>query len=100
MLQKILFADSVAPTRLSALRDAGHDVTVEPSLGADDLPGAIGDSTVLVVRSTRVTRSTIEAATNLDLVVRARRRVPASVKPGWCRRFPGSTGLPVRHSRQ
>lgn len=68
---KILFADALDDTRLDQLRSAGHDCVVEPALDATTLPAAIGDAEVLVVRSTKVTAETIEAARNLGLIVRA-----------------------------
>jgi D-3-phosphoglycerate dehydrogenase len=70
-MMKILFADSVDETGPERLRNAGHRCTVEPSLGADDLPGAVGDHDVLVVRSTVVTAETICAGDRLGLIVRA-----------------------------
>jgi D-3-phosphoglycerate dehydrogenase / 2-oxoglutarate reductase len=52
------------------MADDGHEVDVEPSLDADDLVERL-DHDVLVVRSTRVTRTAIEACPRLSLVVRA-----------------------------
>jgi D-3-phosphoglycerate dehydrogenase len=68
---KILYADAVDESGLIALREAGHDCRMEPSLGADDLPSAIAGFDVLVVRSTKVTAETITAADQLGLIVRA-----------------------------
>lgn len=68
---KILFADAVDPTRIASLRDAGHDCRVEPALTGDDLPKAVGDSDVVVVRSTKVSADTISNAPDLALIVRA-----------------------------
>ncbi len=70
-IMKILFADSIDEQRLGPLTSAGHDCIIDGSLSADDLPGAIAHADVLVVRSTKVTAATIEAATNLSLIVRA-----------------------------
>ena len=44
---------------------------MDPSLGAEDLPGAIGEAEVLIVRSTKVTAETIKAAPALSLIIRA-----------------------------
>ncbi len=68
---RILFADSIDESQLSPLRDAGHEVVIDPALTADSLPAAITDSEILVVRSTRVTADAIAAGTRLGLVVRA-----------------------------
>jgi D-3-phosphoglycerate dehydrogenase len=68
---RVLFADAVDPSTLEALRQAGHDCEVEPALSADDLPERMAGIEVLVVRSTRVSAETIEAARDLELIVRA-----------------------------
>lgn len=68
---RVLIADRLPEPQLEKLRNRGHDVRYEPSLGAHDLPGAIADSGVLVVRSTQVTGETIEAGDQLGLIVRA-----------------------------
>jgi D-3-phosphoglycerate dehydrogenase len=68
---RVLFADSVDPTTLETLSARGHDVVFEPKLSANDLPARIPGAEVLVVRSTRVTSATIEAADELELIVRA-----------------------------
>jgi len=67
----VLIADKLSSKTVSDLEVMGARVRVEPDLSADDLPAAIGDAEVLVVRSTRVTEATIEAAPNLALVIRA-----------------------------
>ena len=58
----ILIADKLSDKAVAALKAMGAIIRVEPSLGADDLPGAIGDSDVLVVRSTKVSAATIDAS--------------------------------------
>ena len=68
---KILFADKFPPNYFEQLQAQGHDCTLQGDLSADDLPGAIADNEVLVVRSTKVTPATVEAASNLKLVIRA-----------------------------
>ncbi len=68
---RILFADALATNQLAPLRSAGHEVIVDASLGADDLPGAIPGADVVVVRSTKITAATIAAADALSLIVRA-----------------------------
>ena len=68
---RVLFADTVDPSTVQVLADQGHECEVEPTLSAEDLPARIGGVEVLVVRSTRVTGETIEAARDLELIVRA-----------------------------
>lgn len=68
---KILFADAVDATRVASLENAGHECRLDPSLSADDLPAAVGDADVIVVRSTKVTAETITNGANLSLIVRA-----------------------------
>ncbi len=68
---RILIADSLEQSAVSELERLGCDVSIRPELGADDLPAAIQGFQVLVVRSTKVTEATINAADQLALVVRA-----------------------------
>lgn len=68
---RVLFADAVDPSTLQVLGAHGHECEADPTLTADDLPGRIGGVEVLVVRSTRVTAAAIEAAHDLELIVRA-----------------------------
>lgn len=68
---KILFADAVDTTRVAKLERGGHICRIDPSLTADDLPTAIGDAEIVVVRSTKVTSEAIEAASALAMIVRA-----------------------------
>lgn len=69
----ILVADSIAAVGTAALEDAGHVVSVQPTLSGDALPDALSDvePTVLVVRSTRVSAEALDASPNLSLIVRA-----------------------------
>jgi len=68
---KILFADKFQEAYLDDLKAQGHTLDLQPDLSADDLPGKVADAEVLIVRSTKVTRATIEAAERLKLVIRA-----------------------------
>lgn len=68
---KILIADKMSKTAISSLEALGHQVVSNPDLKAEDLPGAIGDAEVLIVRSTKVLAATIEAGKNLSLIIRA-----------------------------
>lgn len=68
---KVLIADKLSETTVSSLKMLGAEVTVNPDLTADNLPDAINDFDILVVRSTKVTAKTISAAKNLSLIIRA-----------------------------
>lgn len=70
---RVLCADSLADDLLAPLREAGHEVDVQPDLTADTLPAYLvaSPADVLVVRSTKVTSDAIDAADSLGLIVRA-----------------------------
>jgi len=68
---RLLVADKIAPEPLAELAIVGVEVIHEPTLTTEDLPAALVDVDILVVRSTRVTSEAIEAAPKLSLVVRA-----------------------------
>lgn len=68
---KILIADKMSKNAITALEKLGHTVISNPDLKAEDLPGAIGDAEVLIVRSTKVIAATIEAGKELSLIIRA-----------------------------
>ncbi len=68
---KILIADKLSETTVTALSALGAEVVAFPDLTADDLPSAIADGNVLIVRSTKVTAETIAAAEQLSLIIRA-----------------------------
>jgi len=68
---KILVADKVSPNMIEDLQALGATVSYEPEVTAENLPAMIGDAKVLVVRSKKVTKATIESAKSLSLIVRA-----------------------------
>src|SRR5919106_2944197 len=68
---RVLLADVIDPSTTDALADRGHECVSDPKLSADDLPARIPGFQALVVRSTKVTAATIEAADALELIVRA-----------------------------
>ena len=68
---RILFADGLSDSAVERLRSGGDTCTVKPSLTAESLPAHVAGFDVLVVRSTRVAAETIDAGTDLGLVVRA-----------------------------
>jgi D-3-phosphoglycerate dehydrogenase len=68
---KVLIADKLSEKTVIALKTLGIEVTVNPDLSADDLPGAVRDTDILVVRSTKVTQKAIDSAKKLSLIIRA-----------------------------
>ena len=68
---KILIADKMSSSAVKALEELGAQVAVNADLKAEDLPAAIGDADILIVRSTKVTTATIDAAQSLSLIIRA-----------------------------
>jgi D-3-phosphoglycerate dehydrogenase / 2-oxoglutarate reductase len=68
---RLYLADELPDKSIDDLSALGLDVVCDPKCTADDLPSRIGDAAILVVRSTKVTRATIERAPRLALVVRA-----------------------------
>lgn len=70
---KVLIADKFEESGLSALRQLGCDVAINPDLADDELRKAIVDSecTVLIVRGTKLPAEMFEHAPKLSLVVRA-----------------------------
>jgi D-3-phosphoglycerate dehydrogenase len=70
-MTRLLMADPFPAARLEDLRALGLTVDYQPNLGAETLPAAARGAAILVVRSTKVTRETLVAATALALVIRA-----------------------------
>ena len=68
---RILLADNLSEIAITRLEDMGFICVSMPELTADELPEHIAGYEVLVVRSTKVTSSTLEAGNILKLVVRA-----------------------------
>jgi D-3-phosphoglycerate dehydrogenase len=70
---KVLVADKFEASGLEGLKALGCEVLYDPKLEGDALGERLRESRpeVLVVRSTKVTASEIEKATNLSLIVRA-----------------------------
>ena len=70
---KVLLADALAASCVEALEKEGHTVFNRPKLKGDDLVDALGnlEPNVLVVRSTKVPASAMEANRSLELIVRA-----------------------------
>lgn len=67
----ILIADKLADFVSDELQKSGFTVDVQPQLTAEELPAAASQANILVVRSTKVTAKTIQAARPLSLIIRA-----------------------------
>lgn len=68
---KVLVADKLHASVVDRLNALCEVCQYEPSLKAEDLPGAAADADVLIVRSTKVSAETIRAAKRLSLIIRA-----------------------------
>lgn len=68
---RILVADSFPDSARADIAGRGHDCVYLPDTTHDQLPDQVQGSEVLIVRSTRVTTATIEAADVLRMVIRA-----------------------------
>lgn len=70
---RVLIADKFEESGIQALKAAGCEVTVEPALGPDTLPEALGriQPDVLIVRSTKVPAGVIEGQSSLKGIIRA-----------------------------
>jgi len=68
-----LIADKFESSGVAGLKALGLEVTVNPDLSPDTLPGAIADldPDILIVRSTKVQAPAFERAKKLSLVIRA-----------------------------
>src|SRR5512137_230496 len=67
---KVLIVDKMSEKAVKALKDMGAEVVVN-AVKAEELPKVLGDTEVLIVRSTKVSAAAIEAAPALSLIVRA-----------------------------
>ncbi|MFW5955552.1 MAG: phosphoglycerate dehydrogenase [Rhodothermales bacterium] len=70
---KVLLADKLADVAIRELQDHGHEVLSEPGVSGGQLIETVRREQphVLVVRSTKVSATLFEAASQLELVVRA-----------------------------
>ena len=67
----VLIVDKLSSEVVAALETLGLQVEVRNDLDAATLPGAVGLTDILVVRSTKVTAAAIGAAPRLSLIIRA-----------------------------
>ena len=68
---RVLVADRLSEDALDEMRALGVEVTYEPRLTAQELPGKLGGINVLVVRGTPVNAVALGAGKSLNLVIRA-----------------------------
>lgn len=68
---RILFADIFSDHQLEELGRRGYQVRYAPQLSGAELPNAMADTEVLVVRSTPVTARTIDSGEQIGLIIRA-----------------------------
>lgn len=68
---RVLFADAIDRSAVDSLISLGHEVIYEPSLTASSLANHLAGVDVLVVRSTKVPDTALQASQQLALVVRA-----------------------------
>lgn len=68
---KVLIADKLSESALAGIKQLGCEVVFEPDLKAEDLRNHVSDVQVLIVRSTKVQKDTIQAAPDLSLIIRA-----------------------------
>jgi D-3-phosphoglycerate dehydrogenase len=71
MKVKVLIADKFPEPYIQQLRDHDLEVIYEPRLGEADLPEAVKEADILVVRSTKVNAATINNSKTLNLIIRA-----------------------------
>jgi len=67
----VFVADKLPEEAINELNDLGVDVTFDPSVGGGDLDEGLGDTDILIVRSTLVTEKCIKNSPNLMLIIRA-----------------------------
>lgn len=68
---KALIADAFPERSMDRIKALGVSVEYKPKLKAEELAAHIGDTNILVVRSTEVRKDCIDAAKNLSLIIRA-----------------------------
>ncbi len=99
---KVLVADKFEDSGRRGLAEIGCEVVYEPDVSGDELQNVIqrSEASVLIVRSTKVTRSMLEAG-NISLVIRAGAGVntidveAASERGIWVANCPGKNAVAV-----
>jgi len=68
---KVLVADKLNPAALDEMRTLGVEVIYQPDLRAEELPQAVKDVNVLIVRGKQVHAEAMKAGVALNLIIRA-----------------------------
>src|ERR1035437_7833207 len=68
---RLLIADKFPESYVAQFRSLGLAVEYEPDLAGDALAAKVAEVEILVVRSTKVPRATIEHGKKLELILRA-----------------------------
>lgn len=68
---RVLIADRLPTEYVDELIGKGHKVEYRPDTKASNLLQEVGTADILIVRSTKVTAETLQAASDLSLVIRA-----------------------------
>ncbi len=68
---KVLIADKLSESAIQGIKDLDCEVVFNPDLAAEDLKDNLQGIQVLIVRSTKVKKDTIQAAPELSLIIRA-----------------------------
>jgi len=68
---KVLVADKLNPAALDEMRTLGVEVIYQPDLRAEELPQAVKDVNVLIVRGKQVRADAMKAGVALNLIIRA-----------------------------
>jgi D-3-phosphoglycerate dehydrogenase / 2-oxoglutarate reductase len=98
---KVLIADKFPEKHIQSLKDSGIEVIYSPELGENDIPNAVCDSDIIIVRSTKVNAEAINNSSNLKIVIRAGAGYnnidvsAASVKEIFVSNTPGKNSIAV-----
>ena len=87
---KVLIVDKLSGETVGMLQKLSLEVETRADLTCETLPGALADTDILVVRSTKVSKAAIESAPQLSLIIRAEQawttliwRAPAPAACTW-----------------
>ena len=98
---KVLIVDKLSGEAVAALEKMNLQVEERTDLNAESLPGALGDTSILIVRSTKVSAAAIRAAPQLSLIICAGAAVDtvdlaaASARGIYVANCPGRTAAAV-----
>ena len=101
MQMKVLIVDKLSGEAVTSLEKMNLQVEEPNDLNAETLPGDLGDTNILIVRSTKVSAAAIEAAPQLSLIICAGAAVDtvdlaaASARGIYVANCPGRTAAAV-----